>query len=42
MGQELAKLADAGPIRLLDLLVLTKDADGNIESLEIDRSGSSR
>jgi len=36
MAQELAKLVDAGIIRILDLLVLTKDADGKIEALEID------
>ena len=36
MAQELAKLVDDGTIRILDLLVLAKDADGNIEALEIE------
>jgi hypothetical protein len=33
---ELVALADAGTIRVLDLLVLQKDADGTVEALEID------
>ncbi|HLN17285.1 MAG TPA: DUF6325 family protein [Acidimicrobiales bacterium] len=36
MAEELAKLVDNGTIRILDLLVLAKDADGNIEALEIE------
>ena len=32
----LADLVDSGTIRLLDLLVLAKDADGSIEAMEID------
>lgn len=36
MAAELAKLADAGTIRLLDLLILRKDDNGDIEALEID------
>jgi hypothetical protein len=35
MAQELGKLVDAKLIRVLDLLVLQKDADGTIEALEI-------
>jgi hypothetical protein len=35
MAQELGKLVDAKLIRLLDLLILQKDADGTIEALEI-------
>ena len=33
---ELVALADAGTIRVLDLLVLVKDADGSVDGFEID------
>jgi len=33
---ELASLVKAGTIRVLDVLVLAKDADGSVEALEID------
>jgi hypothetical protein len=36
MAAELAKLVDAGTIRLLDLLVIHKDQDGVIEGFEVD------
>jgi hypothetical protein len=36
MATELAALADAGTIRVLDLLVLQKDDQGQIEAFEID------
>ncbi len=36
MAAELAALAEAGTIRLLDVLILQKDDDGEIEALEID------
>jgi Family of unknown function (DUF6325) len=36
MAEELEKLVDDGTIRILDLLVLAKDADGSIEALEIE------
>ena len=36
MAAELAKLVDSGTVRLLDLIILAKDADGAIEALEID------
>jgi Family of unknown function (DUF6325) len=36
MAEELAKLVGNGTIRILDLLVLVKDADGSIEALEIE------
>ncbi|MGB7879077.1 MAG: DUF6325 family protein [Ilumatobacteraceae bacterium] len=36
MATELAALAEAGVIRILDLVVIVKDADGNIEGFEID------
>ena len=36
MATELAALVDVGTIRILDLLVLVKDEDGNIEGIEIE------
>jgi Family of unknown function (DUF6325) len=36
MAVELARLVDAGIIRILDLLVIVKDTDGEIEGLEIE------
>ena len=36
MAAELARLVDAGTIRVLDLLILQKDAEGNVEGFEID------
>lgn len=36
MAAELKALADAGTIRLLDLMVLHKDDDGDVEAFEID------
>jgi len=36
MAAELAKLVDAGTIRVLDLIVLVKDEDGNIDGIEIE------
>lgn len=36
MAAELAQLADAGTIRILDILILRKDDDGDVEALEID------
>ncbi len=36
MAAELAKLVDSGTVRLLDLVILAKDADGAIEALEIE------
>ncbi|MCB0896567.1 MAG: DUF1269 domain-containing protein [Nocardioidaceae bacterium] len=36
MAGELARLAETGTIRVLDLLVLAKDADGTVEAAEID------
>jgi len=35
MATELVALADAGTIRVIDVLVLTKDADGSIEAMEL-------
>jgi hypothetical protein len=36
MAAELAALVDAGTIRVLDVLILAKDADGSVDALEID------
>ncbi len=36
MAAALAVLADSGAIRVLDLLILQKDADGSVEAMEID------
>ncbi len=36
MAAEIAKLVDAKLVRVLDLLILHKDADGSVEALEID------
>ena len=36
MAAELAALAEAELIRVLDLMILTKDQDGNIEVLEVE------
>jgi hypothetical protein len=36
MAAELAALAESGTIKVLDLLILQKDADGSVEALEID------
>jgi hypothetical protein len=36
MAQELINLVDAGTIRLIDILVLAKDADGEVEAMELE------
>ncbi len=36
MARELLSLVDAEVVRLLDLLILAKDEDGNVEALELD------
>ncbi len=36
MATELAKLVDSETVRLLDLLILTKDENGQIEGMEIE------
>jgi len=38
MAKELIRLVDAGTIRLIDVLILTKDADGSIEAAELSDS----
>jgi hypothetical protein len=36
MAAELARLVDAGTIRVLDILILSKDSDGAVEAIELD------
>ena len=36
LARELVSLVDAEVVRLLDLLILSKDEDGNVEALELD------
>ena len=36
MAEELVKLVDAGIIRLIDVLVLTKDENGDIDAVELE------
>jgi len=38
MAAELVRLSDAGTIRVLDLLILQKAADGTVDAYEIDES----
>ena len=35
MAKELVALVDAGTIRLIDVLILTKDADGTVDAMEL-------
>jgi hypothetical protein len=35
MAEELVALVDAGTIRVIDALILTKDAEGSIEAMEL-------
>ena len=35
MAKELVALVDSGTIRLIDVLVLTKDADGSVDAMEL-------
>ncbi|HYI34080.1 MAG TPA: DUF6325 family protein [Glaciibacter sp.] len=35
IADELLKLADAGTVRVIDLIILAKDDDGNIEAMEL-------
>ena len=36
VAEELARLSEAGIIRVLDLLILSKNEDGSVDALEID------
>ena len=35
MARELVALVDAGTIRVIDILILVKDADGSVEAMEL-------
>jgi hypothetical protein len=39
MAAELRALVDAGTIRLIDILILTKDVDGTVEAMELSDVG---
>ena len=39
MAKELLALVDAGTIRVIDVLILTKDADGTVEAMELSDVG---
>lgn len=39
IAEELVKLAEAGTIRLIDAMVLTKDEEGNIDAIELSDAG---
>ena len=39
MAKELLALVDAGTIRVIDVLILTKDEDGNIDAMELSDVG---
>ena len=35
ISEELLRLVDAGTIRVIDILILTKDADGSVDAMEL-------
>jgi hypothetical protein len=39
IAEELVKLVDLGTIRLIDAIILTKDADGTVDALELSEAG---
>jgi hypothetical protein len=39
MAKELLALVDAGTIRVIDILIITKDADGTVEAMELSDVG---
>jgi hypothetical protein len=39
IAAELLALSDAGTVRVIDILILTKDAEGNIEAAELSEVG---
>lgn len=38
IAEEIVRLVDAGTIRVIDMIVITKDADGNLDAVEISDS----
>ena len=41
MAKELLALVDAGTIRVIDILILTKNEDGSVDAIELSTSTSS-
>ena len=39
IAEELVRLVDAGTIRLIDLIIMTKDAEGEIDAMELEDLG---
>jgi hypothetical protein len=39
IAEELVRLVDAGTIRLIDLVIMTKDAEGEIDAMELEDVG---
>ena len=39
IAEELVRLVDAGTIRLIDLIILTKDVEGGIDAMELEDLG---
>lgn len=39
IAEELLKLVDAGTIRVIDAIILTKDEDGNVDAMELSDAG---
>ena len=39
MAEELVRLSDAGTIRVIDVLILVKDADGSVDAMELSDAG---
>lgn len=39
MAEELIKLVDAGTIRVIDAIIMTKDEDGNVDAMELSDVG---
>ncbi|GAA1962012.1 DUF6325 family protein [Microbacterium deminutum] len=39
MAEELLRLVDAGTIRVIDAIILTKDEDGTVDALELSDAG---
>jgi hypothetical protein len=39
MAEELLRLVDAGTIRVIDVVILTKDEDGSVDAIELSDAG---
>jgi uncharacterized protein DUF6325 len=40
IAEELLRLVDAGTVRVIDMIILTKDEDGNVDAMELDDAGN--